>query len=95
MGLLKKLLALKNSITNSDSFVEFKIRELFANHIKDYYAEELYHLIEDLDDKVIFLDFERVNVIDIGFFRKLKELSGKKYSKIKYVNLSDVFKPYI
>ena len=94
MGLLKKLLALKNSILNSNH-IEFKMSELFATYIKEHYAEELCLLIENSDGKVIFLDFDKVNVIDVGFFRKLKELSGEKYSKIKYVNLSDVFKPYI
>ena len=71
------------------------MKELFTSYIKEKHAEELHCLIKDLDDEVFYLDFDKITVLDVGFFRKLKKLSGENYAKIKYVNLPKTFRAYI
>lgn len=71
------------------------MRELFSNHITVSHAYELYDLIQDLDHRVVYLNFDRIKVIDVTFFKVLRELSGENYSNIRYVKMPETFRRHI
>lgn len=71
------------------------MREFFSTCIKENHADSLNSLILKSDCEVFVLDFEGIVVVDISFFRRMKHLSEENGYKIKYVNLSDMFRKYI
>jgi len=74
---------------------ELSMRELFSSHIKNIHAYELHDLISNLDHEVIYLNFDRIVVLEINFFSTLKKLSGENYSRIRYVKMPETFKRHI
>lgn len=63
------------------------MRDLFSSYIKPHHDEKLHHYMQNCDGEVFSLNFKRVTVIDVSFFRELKNTMGEDYDKIKYVNL--------
>lgn len=73
---------------------EIIMRELFGSSIQPHHAEELHYYMKNCDSEVFSLNFERVTVIDVSFFRNLRDIMGEDYKKIKFTKLHSAFRRY-